>query len=55
MKAAGDSDAGVLRRLEERRGAFADLTIDAAALKMPRLQVSCAYICVEDAQALDCG
>jgi hypothetical protein len=36
---AGESDAGVISRMNEHEGGFKDLAIDAAALRMPRLQV----------------
>jgi hypothetical protein len=36
---AGESDAGVISRMNEHEAGFKDLAIDAAALRMPRLQV----------------
>ena len=41
---ASDSDAGVLKRMAEREAALGALAIDAAALKMPRLQVRCVVV-----------
>ena len=39
MVKAGESDAGVMQRMEEHADGFKGLNIDAAAMKMPRLQV----------------
>jgi hypothetical protein len=46
MAAAGESDAGVMKRMEERRAEFEGLTVDAVALKMPRLQAGGGDGCV---------
>jgi hypothetical protein len=46
MAAAGESDAGVMKRMEERRAEFEGLTVDAVALKMPRLQAGGGNACV---------
>lgn len=37
---AGESDAGVMSRMSEHEEGFKGLAIDAAALRMPRLQVT---------------
>ncbi len=39
MSDAGNSDMGVMKRMQEHDQAFKELTVDAVAIKMPRLQV----------------
>ena len=38
LQRAGESDQVVMNRLKEHEGAFADLTVETALTKMPRLQ-----------------
>lgn len=48
LKKAGESDASVMKRLQDHEAAFADLTVDAAITKMPRLQAPMVSVGPED-------